>query len=146
MDVIDRMDGSAIRRPGRMALWSTMIVATCALASCRTGTIVEPLAYRVLLFGRVQTSAGEPIAGAALTIKNHPRVCGSGGVENEAAVTDGTGRYRKELSILSGSEGCVRIVVAALGFAPDSATLTNVPFVQPPALDSLETNIVLRQQ
>lgn len=146
MDVIGRKEGTGTVRSCRTVLWSAMISATCAVAGCRTGTIVEPLAYRVLLYGRVQTSAGAPIVGAALTIKNHPGVCGSGGVENEAAMTDGAGRYRKELSILSGSEGCVRIAVVAAGFAPDSATLTNVPFVQPPALDSVETNIVLRQQ
>ncbi|MEP6590392.1 MAG: carboxypeptidase-like regulatory domain-containing protein [Gemmatimonadota bacterium] len=116
-----------------------------AMAGCRTGVIVEDIGYAVILYGRVQTSGGAPLAGAMLTIKNHHGTCGSGGVENEAATTDADGRYRKSLTVMGGGEGCVRISVAASGFAPDSATLTNVPFVQPPALDSVETNILLRE-
>lgn len=121
--------------------WIMVILA----AACTSNTAIqENLAYRAVLYGRVQSSAGAPVAGATVAIAHHPSRCGAGAAESTSTTTNSAGRYRQELTVLTSADGCVRLNVTATGFAPDSASVTGVPFRQPPALDSIETNIVLR--
>ena len=102
----------------------------------------EFAASQVLLFGRVQTIAGTPVAGALVGI-SHQVICGSGVAETNGSLTNSEGRYRHVFTILSSANGCVRLTVAPTGFAPDSVTLLAVPFRPLPGLDSVETAIIL---
>ena len=120
-----------------LALLMVAVISACANTTAYEG---RP---RVVLYGGVRSSAGVPVAGATVAIRHYASPCGSGIGEIAATTTNNAGRYREELTVFTSADGCVRINVTATGFAPDSATVTSVPFRQPPALDSVETNFVL---
>ena len=121
-----------------LALLMVAVTSACANTTGNEGTFPQ-----VVLYGSVRSSTGVPVAGATVVIGHHPSRCGAGAAEIPRTTTNSAGRYREPLTVFTSADGCVRIIVTAAGFAPDSVTLTSVPSRQPPALDSVETNFVL---
>lgn len=111
---------------------------------CASTTGTQEVPSVAILYGRVLNASGAPIAGAHVTVQHHAQYCGSGKGEMESTLTDSRGFYRASLTLLTSNDGCVRLVAMAPGFAPDSATISAVRWVPPPASDSTETTIVIR--
>jgi hypothetical protein len=131
------------RLPRRFAL-SAGTLGCAVIIGCASTTATQDVARVAIFYGRVLTPGGAPVVGARVTVQHHAQYCGSGKGEVESTLTNNLGFYRANLTLLSSDDGCVRVVATAPGFAPDSATVSSVRFVPPPASDSTETTLVIR--
>jgi hypothetical protein len=133
-----------IKRPGRAGVAALIGAALIGLTlACDRGDIVELNPSFVLVYGKVTSSTGVPIARAVVTIVHHPGACNAAGIENDSSTTDSLGSFRKTFPVVTSTDGCLRLVASAAGFRPDSVALLSVPFRLPPAVDSIQTNFVL---
>ncbi len=128
------------------AVWCALTIAVAHLGACGTGNDPELVGVRAILYGRVISESQQPIAGAEVKVSHHPAPCGSGAIEVVAVQTDTNGRCRLEFVIFSSADGCMRFRFAEARFAPDSASVEDVPFRPRPPWDSVETNMILRSR
>jgi hypothetical protein len=135
----------------RGVMWASLVGALrshCLLSAlvlgCASATGTQDVPYVAIVYGRVRSSTGAPVTGARVKIQHHAEFCGSAKGEVETTQTNSLGIYRATLTLLTSNDGCVRLIVMAPGFAPDSATLSAARFVRPPASDSTEATIVMR--
>ncbi len=135
-----------------MRLDRTLLTGSaCALLlSCSIPTDMcacPPARTHALIYGSVQSAAGQPVVGAQVQAAVYRSICGQGIAEVDAnpARSDTTGIYRLRFHSLRGpAEACVRVTArssgAADGAAMDVALALRNERVEP---DSTRVDLVL---
>lgn len=131
----------------------TVVTAACTAAVLTSACVSDPVALdysgSAVIYGRVTTTAGEPISHADIQVLVTPGTeCGAAPLSaTPSALTDSAGDYRERFSLLSDGPftGCVVVEVrpaAGSGHGPHSVSgglaffSANMPF------DSLRVDII----
>jgi hypothetical protein len=133
-----------VGRDSHLRQTALVVVALTGACNGSDGTITETYNMVALVYGRVQTTQGQPDPDASITLKHFFPACDSRSVETFTATTDSLGRYRSFLVPAIDNAGCVRVQAAADGFLADSTDLPHVAFGLL-VVDSAEANLVLRR-
>lgn len=128
-------------------LTHTRLASTAILLLLGCGSTEAVSGYpRVIVYGRVTTELGIPVANAAVTIANYPAGCSGARTVVYAIATGADGRYRTEF-VVPASVGCVRVVVQpgqGTSLKADSVSIGAPPFRTAAPYDSVAANLSLK--
>ena len=120
-------------------------IAAVGLVAC-TSDVISEYSVGVTVYGRVSTTTGVSVSGAAVRVGFTPDPGCATVATGSGVSTDPAGYYGTELNNVGGPfHGCVKVVAippASAPLLPDSVVRDSVPFTA--TRDSVRVDIVLR--
>lgn len=133
------------RRNRALVCAMTAALVTAAGVACSDSFGVDA-SDAAVVFGRVTTRPGSPVAGARIDVTAFSGICGSNVFSSVDTRTDSTGHYvTSVISFRRRLRSCVEVRAAPPEGVALSPRVVRLPSVSPSGagLDSLEVNLVL---